>query len=233
MVTSRPKHIVCILGMHRSGTSCLTGTLQELGLNLGKHHTWNPYNLKGNRENQDIVDFHDQLLADNGGSWCSPPRKVVWTEKHYQQARQILGTHANEEYWGFKDPRSLLTYDGWLRLCPDLILIGIFRHPTSVANSLAGRGGHSRKESYRLWKIYNQRLLRLHKPHTFPVLNFDWDPKAFNKQSLQVAQEIGLTPQNTGTAFYSEELRSHDQRQEHLPWGVKYTYKSLLRISKL
>ena len=60
--------VICVLGMHRSGTSCLVGSLQKAGLHLGKHHTWNRYNRKGNRENQDIVDLNRAVLEFSGGS---------------------------------------------------------------------------------------------------------------------------------------------------------------------
>jgi hypothetical protein len=50
-VKRRPQRVVSILGMHRSGTRCLTGTMQEAGLVLGKFSTFNEFNRKGNREN--------------------------------------------------------------------------------------------------------------------------------------------------------------------------------------
>ena len=56
---NRPDRVVTILGMHRSGTSCLTGSLQACGLELGKFHASNKHNKKGNRENQDIIDLHE------------------------------------------------------------------------------------------------------------------------------------------------------------------------------
>ena len=68
-----PARVICILGMHRSGTSCLTGSLQEAGLSLGDCHTWNPHNLRGNRENQAFVDLHDDILKANHGAWDAPP----------------------------------------------------------------------------------------------------------------------------------------------------------------
>ena len=40
---------VFVLGMHRSGTSWFTGALQQAGLHLGMHHTWNAHNRKGNK----------------------------------------------------------------------------------------------------------------------------------------------------------------------------------------
>jgi hypothetical protein len=59
--------------MHRSGTSCLTGTLESWGVVLGDVHRGNPFNAKGNRESQKIMDLHDRIMAANGGSWLRPP----------------------------------------------------------------------------------------------------------------------------------------------------------------
>ena len=42
---------IAILGMHRSGTSCLAGSLQEAGIYLGDVVTSAAHNQKGNREN--------------------------------------------------------------------------------------------------------------------------------------------------------------------------------------
>ena len=45
---------VIILGMHRSGTSCLTGCLKEYGLHLGDVSESNKHNKKGNQENKEV-----------------------------------------------------------------------------------------------------------------------------------------------------------------------------------
>ena len=82
----RPKRVLAILGMHRSGTSCLAGSLQKAGLFLGKHHTWNEHNKRGNRENQDIVDLHEELLRANEGKWHQPPKTNDWTKQHINKA---------------------------------------------------------------------------------------------------------------------------------------------------
>ena len=62
-----PARLIAVLGMHRSGTSYLAGSLQEAGLILGDCHTWNKHNEKGNRENQKFVDLHDAILEANVG----------------------------------------------------------------------------------------------------------------------------------------------------------------------
>ena len=45
---------VIVLGMHRSGTSLLTGSLEAAGLHLGEVNNAARYNPKGNKENESI-----------------------------------------------------------------------------------------------------------------------------------------------------------------------------------
>lgn len=66
--------VVMVLGMHRSGTSCLTGLLQQTGLELGDVVTEAPHNKKGNRENLDIMRLNDDVLAHSRGSWDRPQK---------------------------------------------------------------------------------------------------------------------------------------------------------------
>ena len=63
MHASQQKPCILILGMHRSGTSCLAGSLQQQGVYLGEVHEWNPHNLKGNRENPHIMALNEGLLG--------------------------------------------------------------------------------------------------------------------------------------------------------------------------
>ena len=77
-------NVVIILGMHRSGTSCLAGSLQESGIYLPDASAENKYNRKGNRENHLIMQLNDDILAFNDASWDAPPiRKLVWDESHF------------------------------------------------------------------------------------------------------------------------------------------------------
>jgi hypothetical protein len=62
------KMIISVLGMHRSGTSSLVGSLEEAGVFLGNVQRVNPNNPKGNLEHLKIMKLHDDLLAENGGS---------------------------------------------------------------------------------------------------------------------------------------------------------------------
>ena len=125
--------------MHRSGTSALVGSLQRHGLFLGAHNTHNKYNPRGNRENRPVLKLNEDVLRHSGGSWDAPPAGCSGAAGISSgRARSWPSTPARP-LWGFKDPRTLLTLEGWQRLVPDLEFVGVFRHPARVARSLASR----------------------------------------------------------------------------------------------
>jgi hypothetical protein len=227
----RPARVVCVLGMHRSGTSWLIGSLQQRGLFLGKHHTWNEYNLRGNRENQDIWELHDSILKANGGAWDRPPPAVDWKPEHFEQAKRILAEYAEHPVWGFKDPRTLLTLDGWLKLVPDLEPVGIFRHPARVARSLERRDEMPREHALDLWLLYNRRLLELHRRQRFPILSFDENAATLEKKLSQAAGILGLDAGAVDDPFFAEELRQAPADDEALPDAVQQLHVGLKRVS--
>lgn len=223
-----PERVVAVLGMHRSGTSCLTGTLQEAGLFLGDCHTWNKHNEKGNRENQKFVDLHDAILEANAGAWDIPPSGVTWSDEHIAMAKELLAEHAGEPNFGFKDPRALLVLDGWKTLFPAIEFVGIYRHPNAVAKSLEKRSSKSREESLYLWYAYNRILYREYKKKPFPILNFDDDEEILDEKIFRVAGEMGLTHQSGEDKFYTADLRHNDaEGGPSLPWKARRLYNKL------
>ncbi len=245
MIPARPQRVLCILGMHRSGTSCLTGSLQQGGLFLGKHHTWNEYNRKGNRENQDVVSLHESIFKANGLNWKQPLRPAswktlwrhpapVWQPQHVARAREILAEYAGSELWGFKDPRTLMLLDGWRKLVPDMEFVGIYRHPMAVAQSLASRPALpvSIEEGLGMWYDYNRQLLRQYRRAPFPVVCFDWSEERFHKRLEKLHQQLGLAPVPEDERFYTKEL--HKQAADAnatLPSHILALYEQLESIA--
>ncbi len=224
--------MICILGMHRSGTSCLTGSLQEAGLQLGDCHTWNPFNLKGNRENQAFVDLNDAVLEANGGSWDHPPTSVTWSEQHLAMGHELMAAHAHMPVMGFKDPRTLLVLDGWKTVAPTMEFVGIFRHPNAVAASLERRSNMSRKDALALWYAYNKRLLQQYREAAFPVLCFDHPEPEFQQHLGGVIDTLGLARPDTGELFYDGGLKNFDRQSgARLPLKVWHLYRRLRAIS--
>jgi hypothetical protein len=227
----RPDRVICVLGMHRSGTSCLAGSLQQQGLFLGEHNTRAPWNLRGNRENLDVMKLQDDILARSGGAWDAPPPSVEWKPEHFETARGLLAAHADNPVWGFKDPRTVLTFDGWKQLVPDLQPIGIFRHPLRVAQSLEHRNQFGLDRSLELWKAYNERLLELWHEKAFPVVSFDEEPDVLQEKLLEAGAMIGLSASSTDEPFFTDELRHAPAEGGSIPPDVERLHDELRALA--
>jgi hypothetical protein len=228
----RPDRVIAVLGMHRSGTSALVGSLQQRGLFLGRHSKHNPYNLRGNRENPDVVVLNEDILKASGGSWRAPPAAVEWGPDHVERGIAILGEQSERPLWGFKDPRTLLTLDGWLRLVPDLEFVGVFRHPARVARSLAGRPALRVEGPVELWRVYNERLLELHRRSAFPVVCFDDDSDVLGRNLDRVAEMLGLAPPTEDEPFFTDDLRRMEEAEPAgLPPDVLALYEELRALA--
>lgn len=208
----KPPGIICVLGAHRSGTSCLTGSLQQAGLYLGPHQTWNPFNQRGNRENLDIDYLHQDLLAYNGGSWHQPPKgPVTWAPHHVERAREIIAEYPTDRTWGFKDPNTLVFLEGWRELLGEMTYIGIYRHPATAIRSLTARSGWMpTRQACDIWIHYNELLLAVLRSHRFPLLSFDWQEDTFHDKLDSVLPELGLSRLPEGERFFAPELRHHE-----------------------
>jgi hypothetical protein len=163
------KGIVCVLGMHRSGTSLTARIINLLGVDLGTADELmepDETNVAGFWEHTEIVDLNEQLLARLGGSWDQPPQLSPGWEGDpgladlRRQAQSILERFEGVELWGWKDPRTCLTLPFWQTLITQPIsYILCLRNPVEVAASLAQRDGFDFEKSVRLWATYTQLAL--------------------------------------------------------------------------
>jgi hypothetical protein len=146
---------VCLLGMHRSGTSLIAGVLRQLGVDLGPDEEFLPpdsNNQSGYFELADLVEINDEILAYYGGSWDALPELPPGWEQSDQlspirdRARRALGRRfsASSE-WGWKDPRTCITLPFWQRLVSGLRYVICLRNPVDIAHSLRSREGEERR----------------------------------------------------------------------------------------
>ncbi|MEN9062999.1 hypothetical protein [Ponticoccus litoralis] len=169
-------HCLMVLGMHRSGTSALTGVLRQSGLYLGAAlDSAIPLNPTGLQEAPSVLHMHEDLLNANGGCWHAPPDRVTWGKLHCAVRDLFIESRIGTGLWGFKDPRTLLVIDGWIEVLPRWSAIGIFRAPQAVTRSLMARNGLEEAACHRLWHAYNSRLLRLHRLYDIPLIAFRSD----------------------------------------------------------
>jgi hypothetical protein len=205
------KSVICILGMHRSGTSCLTGSLEESGLNLGKVNDSAPHNARGNKENRLSWQINDLVLSQSGGAWDSPPNLLQWdNEARFLRDKFIL-SYQEYQTWGFKDPRTVLTLPFWFEALPDLKLCASFRHPITVAESLLKRNNFPYERSLFLWKTYNNLILEHIQTDHFPLVCFDQDPESYKASISQLSIYLGinlnLSLSKKNPSFFDESLR--------------------------
>jgi len=214
MQAAKQKPCILILGMHRSGTSCLAGSLQQQGVYLGDVHEWNPHNLKGNRENPQVMALNESLFATNQGTWDRPPTQRLQWSKSQEQQRDLLITELSaeaEQAWGFKDPRTLINLNFWLAGLQErypVKHIGTFRHPLAVAQSLHKRNGTPLAEGLALWYAYNQQLLICWEQAPFPILSFDVPHAIYSQNFKQACEALGLNFQASEQPFFENQLRS-------------------------
>ncbi len=219
---------VIILGMHRSGTSCLAGSLEEAGLYLGDVNREAPHNAKGNHENIRIMDLHEAVLTANNGGWDAPPEATIWSSEHKAQRDAIIATYPAGKPWAFKDPRTLLTLDGWLEVLPSARLVGTFRHPLAVARSLHARNGFPQEKSMALWAYYNRKLLRYQRQFGFDLVCFDWPDDRYHGKLAHIARSLNLIEPRHGFSFFESNLRKNSTPCDaDLPEQVKDVYGSL------
>jgi len=165
-MTERERIAVCVLGMHRSGTSAMAGVLNLLGVSLGKK-LLKPAedNPKGFYENEKITYFNDlELLPKLNTNWHdvnvvsldSIMNLAVEYPEIVEKAIEILNEEfSDSELFGIKDPRMCIIFPFWENILwkfgSDIKIVFIFRNPLEVAHSLFNRNGFTLKTSLLLW----------------------------------------------------------------------------------
>lgn len=207
------KHLLIVLGMHRSGTSCLTGLLGDAGVWLGPVEKGSPHNTKGNNENRQVMNLNKAVLAANGASWKQPPiGPAEWSAEHDERADELLDELlADGRITAMKDPRSLLTGDGWRRAAERagarISEIGTFRRAERVVASLTARDPSlDTAACLDLWADYNERLLQRHDVEPFPILDFDLPSQEYLDQVRSAFMSIELAPPED-MPFFEQSLR--------------------------
>lgn len=176
--------------MHRSGTSALAGLLHTNGICMGEPENFipkpAPENPKGFYENVRFRRVNDMILADNE-YWVktfSPmvPDQIQLKPRHIDIMKQLIYEY-NDKYenWGFKDPRTCLTYAAWAFVFKELDLkfktILSYRKFDAIVKSMTTRGNAGpnidlmalTREYY---KCFLKHLVSSH-PNKITIVKFD------------------------------------------------------------
>ncbi len=174
MMERKGQRAICVLGMHRSGTSVVARAINLLGAYLGKEQDLLPPafdNPEGVWERRDIVDLHDRIFSHFSRSWhTSLPLPDQWhvseeIKPFRNELIQLISQNfAAHSLWAWKDPRTSVFLPLWKdvlnELKIDLSCVYVVRNPLDVAKSLYKREGFSYDKSFRLWFYYNFEALQ-------------------------------------------------------------------------
>jgi len=165
---------VIVLGMHRSGTSMLSGLLVTgFGYHTGDPLIGaNPSNPKGHFELLPVMRQNDEFMKKQRIAWNVGVIKYDNNKgiqqyksgevefKEGKRALQFLN-HKNSIPYLQKDPRMCITLPTWLQLLhKEPTVVFTYRHPLEVAMSLQARNGMRLLHGLHLWIVYNMQAIQ-------------------------------------------------------------------------
>lgn len=154
---------ILVAGMHRSGTSALTGALGAVGIALGERLLLpGSDNPKGYWEHEDAVDIHERLLASLGRHWDDVralPAEWQTSEAARVASAEILEVimrdFAQSPVWAIKDPRICRFLPLWIAATKQLginpVVLFVARRPSEVAASIEKRNHWASPIGELLW----------------------------------------------------------------------------------
>jgi len=179
MAPSEPSNLtartVVVLGLARSGTSVVTGMLKILGVDMGPSVEDNA-NPRGSHEDLDFAKLHKELfdMAGDGKDYWNPPSRQTILELAPRMDVRIRALLAKKRdgksVWGWKHPRTLLTYELFLPYLTHPHFVLVFRNPLATALSAVE---HTRKlrrplnvaQALSLGRFYDGEMLRFLENH--------------------------------------------------------------------
>ena len=145
-------NVLIILGMHRSGTSLTAKWLHRCGINLGDRllHA-SVSNKDGHFEDLDFHDVHEAIFQNHGipyGGFDNIHDFKPNNDDFNKIKELVLAKSLKNKQWGWKEPRTCLFMDEYMKLLPNAKILLIVRNYNSVINSLIDRDINKVKRKY-------------------------------------------------------------------------------------
>ena len=165
---SRVFMIVIVMGMSKSGTTLVSKTLHESGINMNPICTGD-YN-KSKYEDPEIIKILLQMLNVDRLKSLYLPSKIIFNRNIKKQIRNFVKLRSKDKDWGFKQPYITLCYPELRSLLPPHIAIGIKRSFEGLKSHWKKRNKKiDEKKLYYVQNVYNT-FMDIYK---IPVLSFE------------------------------------------------------------
>ena len=229
------RECVLVLGMHRSGTSAIAGSLARAGIALGGDLLApGEDNPKGYFEHAEAVRIDDALLDALDRDWddIRPlphgwAQSAVATHARDEIREWVAGEFATASVFAIKDPRMCRLLPVWLgaldalSIVPRIVLVA--RHPAEVAASIEKRNGWPSAVSETLWLEHMLEAEHASRGRDRVVVTYDRFLAAPADVLSTALGEIGLVEAAGAVAsadlsvFVSRQDRHHDNAHAAMP----------------
>jgi len=216
------KKAIVVVGMHRSGTSAVSGLLDELGVFMGKNlfAPQENVNEKGFFENAKVVDINDLLFDALLGSWDDPfsydfelKYSDAYREFELTTKKFLSNEYASYELWGMKDPRTSLHLPFWDKMITNgntlPCYLMMLRNPLEVVASIVKRDGFSKKKALILWINYTLSTYLFCASKSLYILNFDSLLASPEKVMTGICEKFNIDMPQKELTFIEAKLRNH------------------------
>ncbi len=212
---------ICILGMHRSGTSAVARALNLLGVYLGEAEDMmsaKPDNPEGFWERNDIEKLHDRILNLLRLRWSTSiplPENWYLSEDILPVKNEIIGliekNFSVHRLWGWKDPRTSILLPLWKNILAgmgiELSCIFVVRNPMNVVNSLKKRNDLPYDKSFGIWFNYNLTALQSSMDVHRVFVSYDRLIDNWKEELNRCSSELGI-PWPDDTSLLEKEMNS-------------------------
>jgi len=239
------QNALLVLGMHRSGTSALTGLLSKLDVYLGSDLMRADFaNEKGYFENNILYRINEKLLAQIGSSWDD----IFYNKEKLDAIKEIgeLRSAIKSEFeyaksFAIKDPRLALLFPVYEKVLDELgINIKIilpYRNPLEVANSLKRRDNMPLEKGMLLWAYHFLLAEKFSRGYERVFVSFDELIVDTSKvvESLSTKLHINFLDKYSKSKkeieeFLEPSLKHHNISMENLSDNVPKIVKDILAL---
>jgi len=243
---------ICILGMHRSGTSTITRAINLLGAFLGEEKDLIPAapdNPEGFWERSDVVALHDRILArlKRTPDLVSPLPPEWHTAAAVQSLKEelrglIQDNFGDRELWAWKDPRTCAMLELWKELLAELSIglscVFMVRSPLDVAKSLKKRNNMPFEKAFGFWLNSNLSALQASSDLPTVFVNYDDFVENWESELRKMAERLQIQwPEDDAElrwsvgSFVKPDLRHNRSTEEEfdaIPAPVRELYQVIL-----
>ena len=216
-----------ILGMHRSGTSLTTILLMNVGMHMGlrlsrdseavyfqrlNRKIFSQAGIKWGQVDHLIAAMESEIFIESQSKnllhFLFRPNLIPGLDKNisiffgYRQWQQIKSNKII--HWGWKDPRTTITFPIWLQIFPNAKFLHILRNGVDVAISI------HRRSLVQQQKIRNRII---HLDFSPVTLNFEYSFRLWETYVNFVYQYRHRIPNENYCEIRYEDLLTHPESQ--------------------